>query len=824
MASPYVSSRRHAESVWRVGLLLLIVLTATRAGYATPLRGFEGEYIIVRSDASTRIGASAASASFVFSGGSAAVQEELSHDTQVISLSPAGSAQGVLSGRERRIVDLNPKDDTCARLIADGVAKVCSPNYEVRASTIPNDPSLSSLWGLSADLGIDAPRAWDLSQGSSSVVVAVIDTGIDYNHPDLVDNMWHNPQEIAANNIDDDGNGYVDDVHGINAITGAANPGSPLDDNGHGTHVAGTIGAEGNNAVGVVGVMHDVQLMGLKFLASNGSGSTGDAIRAINYLVSMKQRGDVNVRVVNNSWGGGGFSAPLKAAIERAHDAGIIFVAAAGNSNSNNDANPSYPASYEVANVVSVAAISSSQQRASFSNYGATSVHIAAPGVGILSTTPNGNYQYLSGTSMATPHVTGALGLLLSYAPSLTNAEVIQRLFEAGREIPGLIDAGTGLPYVRTRRTLDVGRMLSNETLPLPGDYGGGETCSYAVQTSNLLLGGEIDTSADNATVVNTFDEGGYYAVDLPFDFQFFSGTVRRIYLSPNGVIYKTSPLGYDYSPADRAPLNSIAALHVDLIPRVAGQGVRVAASKDKVTIVWSSEIYSYPGMGVVTTRATLKPSGEVSVSVAFSETGAVGSLRRQVLGDPASTPVIYPSSVMGIAGPATSNAFTLNLGATLTQFGAGSSSPVFLGVTYTPLCSVRTPDQDNSPPTPGAGEGEGGDEGAAVSSLRLRRSSSGREGQRSLRFTGVMTGRGDGHFPATVYLDRQACTGSAGVTLAGGAGTFTVQVPSAVSRLGVVAAGRRASVQLPRALGTGSRLSARSHARACRSVLRSIR
>ena len=193
---------------------------------------------------------------------------------------------------------------------------------------------------------IDAPDAWNISTGSQSVVVAVIDTGVDYTHPDLAANIWTNPGEIAGNGRDDDGNGFVDDVHGYDF---AEHDGDPMDDNGHGTHVAGTIAAVGNNGLGVAGVNWSASIMPLKFLNSQGPGYLSDAIRAINYATMERTRYGVNVRVMNNSWGGGGFSSAMQTAIQAASDAGILFVAAAGNSGTNNDASPHYPANYTLA-------------------------------------------------------------------------------------------------------------------------------------------------------------------------------------------------------------------------------------------------------------------------------------------------------------------------------------------------------------------------------------------------------------------------------------------------------------------------------------------
>ena len=283
------------------------------------------------------------------------------------------------------------------------------------------------LWGLNntgqdaglADADIDAPEAWDVTRGSGDVVVAVVDSGVDYTHPDLVCNMWVNPGEVAGDGRDNDGNGYVDDVHGINA---ALNNGNPMDDHGHGTHVAGTIGATGSDG-GFVGVNWDVQIMALKFLTADGGGSTADAIEALNYAAAMRQRG-VNVKLTSNSWGGGGYEQALRDAIAHQANLGILFVAAAGNDGLNNDAYGSFPANVDLPNVISVAAADRNDALASFSNYGATSVNLSAPGVDIASTAPGGSYVYMSGTSMATPHVSGVAALAWAVKPDATYQEV----------------------------------------------------------------------------------------------------------------------------------------------------------------------------------------------------------------------------------------------------------------------------------------------------------------------------------------------------------------------------------------------------------------
>jgi subtilisin family serine protease/regulation of enolase protein 1 (concanavalin A-like superfamily) len=311
-----------------------------------------------------------------------------------------------------------------AALAANPDVEFAQPNYirHIAQSSPPNDPLWlnGTLWGL---LKIQAQNAWSTyTPGDSSVVVAGIDTGINYNHPDLIANIWTNPLEIAGNGLDDDGDGYVDDVHGINAIT---HSGDPMDDHGHGTHTAGTMAAVGNNATGVVGVNWNAKIIGCKFLNSAGNGSDTGAIECFNYLVMLKQRG-VNIRVTNNSWGGtrsGGIDQALKTAIDAAGSAGILNAFAAGNNNANNDVTPFDPASIPSSSIIAVAASDPSDNRASFSNYGNNSVHLAAPGVSITSTF-GGGYAALDGTSMATPHVAGAASIIAFLNPALSPSAI----------------------------------------------------------------------------------------------------------------------------------------------------------------------------------------------------------------------------------------------------------------------------------------------------------------------------------------------------------------------------------------------------------------
>lgn len=319
---------------------------------------------------------------------------------------------------------------------------VAEPNYIYHINKTPNDPMLGQLWGMKnigqtdsqghtgvTGVDIDAEKAWDIETGSDKMVVAIIDTGIDFNHADLKDNLWTN--EVEANGkagIDDDGNGVIDDIHGFNAITGTGNA---MDDQGHGSHCAGTIGAKGDDGKGIVGVNWNVKMMAVKFLDENGSGSLENAIKAIDYATKM------GAKVMSNSWGGGGFSQTLFDAIKRTEDAGALFIAAAGNDGLNNDSYDTYPANYDVKNMISVAAIDNGGAKAGFSNYGKSKVHLAAPGVNIYSST-GGSYDSWSGTSMATPHVSGVAALVWAHEPNMTAANVKSRLLQTTKPLASL--------------------------------------------------------------------------------------------------------------------------------------------------------------------------------------------------------------------------------------------------------------------------------------------------------------------------------------------------------------------------------------------------
>ncbi|MCB5212165.1 S8 family serine peptidase [Rheinheimera aquimaris] len=389
------------------------------------------------------------------------------------------------------------KDTLIKRLSVHPAVAVAEPDYPLHALATPDDPDFGQLWGLlntgqnsgTAGADIKATDAWDISTGSHEVVIGVIDSGMDYNHPDLLDNRWVNPGDLPGS------------TYGYSTLNAELDP---MDSDSHGTHVAGTIGASGNNGIGVAGVNWSVTLLPCQFLGPTG-GSTAGAIECINYFTDLKLNHGVNVKATNNSWGGGSYSDTLRAAIESGGDAGILFIAAAGNSGVDADSTPMYPAAYDLDTIVSVASTDRNDQLSIFtsgaSNYGAVSVDLGAPGSAILSTVPGGGYASYSGTSMASPHVAGAAALLWSVNPDITALEMKSILMDSGDSLSALEGktvSGKRLNLANAMVDADPTPSFRLSITPRNQQITAGENAQYTVDIGNIAdWMGEVALTVD---------------------------------------------------------------------------------------------------------------------------------------------------------------------------------------------------------------------------------------------------------------------------------------------------------------------------------------
>ena len=494
--------------------------------------------------------------------------------------------------------------DALKKLRKNPAVLYAEPDYIVSASVTPDDSSYASLWGMNntgqtggvADADIDAPEAWDISTGSHDVVVGVIDTGVDHTHPDLIANIWTNPAEIAGDGIDNDGNGFIDDMHGISAITSI---GDPMDDNGHGSHVSGTIGATGNNGLGVVGVNHNVSIIGCKFLDASGSGSLSDALTCIDYFVDLKNNG-VNVRATNNSWGGGGFSQALSDAITSSEEANILFVAAAGNDAYDNDAQSSYPSGYPHDSVLAVASTTHTDDMSSFSQWGLTTVDLGAPGSDILSTVPGGGYASYSGTSMATPHVTGAAALAWSVNPELSAIEMKDLLMSSGDDNAALSGKTASGKRLNVKNALDDADPTPGFTLkptPSSSTIVAGETATYSFDVGSIAeWDGEVNLtlvdSLGGATLsTTTATPGATFELTIPTTAETQWGEYAFTVTATSGELVKTSTVRLMVNPQGLNEFTYSNDNVVD-IPDNNAEGITSVINVADDLTVFASDIY----------------------------------------------------------------------------------------------------------------------------------------------------------------------------------------------------------------------------------------
>ncbi|WP_138465234.1 S8 family serine peptidase [Poseidonocella sp. HB161398] len=535
---------------------------------------------------------------------------------------------------------------------AAGIAYL-QENLALDALDFTADPRAGELWALdnAADTDIDLPDAWESSRGAG-VLVAVIDTGVDYAHPDLAANIWVNPGEIPGNGLDDDGNGLVDDIHGYDFVETDARP---TDGHSHGTHVAGTIAAVAGNGIGIAGVAPEAEIMAVKIMSDDGTGSLFDAIQGIEYAALM------GAQIANCSWGGASYPTALADAIALAGQAGMTIVAAAGNDAKDTDLSAHYPAAIAAPNIISVAATDRDGGLASYSNYGIVSVDVAAPGTGILSTLPGAGYGTKSGTSMATPHVSGIAALILASEPWLTPAELRQRLIDSSDPVAelaartvsgGRVNAaaaveGPALAAISGRVAEAGGAGVAGWTVFLDTDGDGqrdaGEAATLTAADGRYSFAGLAPGRYDIAVALPDgwkeagarpewraedtpvawqelsgrgerleLGDEGLLGFDLPFDAVFYGRSFDRLTVSANGIVSFGSPEPtYRVGAMERAPDWSIAPFWADLTSGYGGQ-VLWLTEPDRITLQYSG-VRSFSGEALLNFEVMLARDGSIS-------------------------------------------------------------------------------------------------------------------------------------------------------------------------------------------------------------------
>lgn len=539
------------------------------------------------------------------------------------------------------------------------------PNYVVTTFAEPNDPQFPQLWGLknigqpvnggtpgTPGADISAADGWETTLGDASNVVAVVDTGIDYNHPDLAANIWSAPAPFTVT-IGGVAITCAAGTHGFNAINKTCDP---MDDHNHGTHVSGTIGAVGNNGVGVAGVNWVSSIMGLKFLSAGGSGSIADAVDAIDFGIQAKtifaNTGGANIRILSNSWGGGGFSQALLDQIREANDNEMLFVAAAGNSGISNDFIPSYPASYASPNVVSVLATTNLDARAGFSNYGVKSVHLGAPGAVVLSTIRNGAYAYASGTSMATPHVSGAGALVLAHC-ALTTLDLKDTLVLSTDPLASLTTLTISGGRLNVRRAMDSCSAPPSAPPSLTASAGdkqikltwtaGAHAIRYNVKRSNTP-GGPYSVVAPNVRSLQHIDAGlnngtTYYYVVSAANILGESGNSPEASATPN---LPSDLVVYTFS----APASAAAGSQVDVSVTTKNQGTGTANASTTRFYISANGVVD-PGdtrLNESVPVPTLAPGVSATGSVTVTIPGTLGTGVHYLLAKADADDVIFES------------------------------------------------------------------------------------------------------------------------------------------------------------------------------------